>query len=321
MTWEGAPSWQNAPGRVVLSGETVHHVAGFSGQTPTTATLHWADDVATAHQESVTIEQTVAEGNTLARVAAAMRMRDSTPAERHALALQYGLISPTTNLILVHERADSDKPDQLPSLHHVPHAVPAAWGGLGSTRHGTWHSTAGAMLRASTHAAGSTGPAVWRRDPTPGTHRVAERQCETYDIPAFLRKQAPLSDYLYRDELRRFVDALVAPDADALVTPTSLRELAKQIPQQLIDQLQALIDAGFAEAEVVRVCVKALIEQFEEGGVAMRLRKLIQRLFVKGKGPHEALERQILAIVSTAVEARWPVPLEELPAWLRRAAD
>lgn len=94
-----------------------------------------------------------------------------------------------------------------------------------------------------------------------------------------------------------------------------MRDLVTRLPQQHIDQLQALIEAGSAEADVVRVFVKVLIEQFEADGVAMRLRKLIQRLPVKGKEPHEELERRVLAIV------RWPVLLEELPAWLRRAAD
>lgn len=319
VMWEGTPLWQSSAGRVVLSGETVHHVAGFAGQLPTSASLHWIDEADMAHRETMAIDQTIADGTTLARVAATMRMTDSTPAERHALALQYGLISSTTNLILVHERADGDKPDQLPNLCRVVHAVPAAWGGLGTVRQGTLNSPTGATLRASTHV--PTGPAVWRREDASAMFRVAQGQCETYDIPAFLRKQRPASDYLYRDELRRFVDALVARGGDSPVAPASLSDLATQLPQQFIEQLQALIDAGFAERDVVHACVTALIKHFEEGSVAMRLRKLIQRLAAKGKGAQQELDQRIDVIVSAAADARRPDPLDQIPPWLRRAAD
>jgi Ca-activated chloride channel family protein len=304
VTWLGEPSWQSKPGRVVLSGETVHHVAGFAQEAPISATLSWVDNTNTAHQENVAIDGTFVDGVTLARMAAAMRMLDLAPAERHALALQYGLVSPTTNLLLVHERADADKPDALPTLHQVAHAVPAGWGGLGTIRQGTFNSPAGEVLRASTHGAMSVGPAVWRREHTSGMLRVSQCLNETYDIPAFLRKQAPDSVYLYRDALRSFAESLAARSGTSPVMSVSLDQLAAQLPSQVIEQLTALVQAGFAEAEVVRAFIRALVKHFGGGGVARRILRAIQRLGTKGDALPRDLNNRVQRIVSDAVGAR-----------------
>jgi Ca-activated chloride channel family protein len=318
VTWEGQPRWQSSPGRVVLSGETVHHVAGFAQHVPTSATLGWVDVDHSARHETVAIDATLVDGLTLARVAAAMRMVDVAPAERHSLALQYGLVSATTNLILVHERADADKPDHLPSLHQVAHAIPAGWGGLGSSTHATFAHLGASTLRASTHA----GPAVWRREDSSAMFRVEQRQPDTYDIPAFLRKQTPASEYLYRDELRRFVETLTTASAQHgahQVLPALLDDMVAQLPPYVIEKLRELIDAGFVEADVVRAFVAALTKYFRHDGVAKRILEVVQRLATRGNAA--GLERQVHTIVLDAVSAHSPERTEDIPAWLRRAAD
>jgi Ca-activated chloride channel family protein len=321
VTWDSEPRWQSNPGRVVLSGETVHQVAGFAQHAPRNATLRWVDGAGTAYREQVAIDSTLVDGATLARVAAATRMPELGPAERHALALQYELVSPTTNFVLVHERADTDKPDQLPTLQRVVQAVPAGWGGLGTVRQGTLNSPAGAMLRASVHGAMPLGPAVWRRESGSSAPRVAQSQCDTYDIPAFLRKQKPTHDYLYRDELRRFAESMTATGAALPTTSASLDQLATQVPAPVIDQLWALIDAGFAEAEVVCAFVEAVIKYFRSDGVTRRVLDVLQRLGATRNSTPLDLTRQMKTIVSDAVEARLPGAPDAIPAWLRRTAD
>jgi Ca-activated chloride channel family protein len=321
VTWDGEPRWQSSGGHVVMSGDTVHHVAGFAHSPPTSATLSWRDDAANAHQVHVAIDDEIVDGHTLARVAATMRMIDLMPAEGHTLALQHGLIGPTTNLVLVHERPDADKPDQLPSLQQVAHMLPAGWGGLGTIRQGTFSSPADASLRASVHAAGSMGPAVWRREHASATFRVAQQQADTYDIPAFLRKQTSTNDYLYRDDLRRFAEALAATDDATRATPTSLADLAAQVPKEILGELQALIDVGFEERDVVHTFIEALLERFRADGFATRLRDAIRRWSAGGSATPPQLARQVRKIVSDAVDARPSGPTEEIPAWLRRAAD
>lgn len=321
VTWAGEARWQSNPGRVVLCGETVHQVAGFAQQAPTSATLSWIDDAGTAHQEEVAIAHTLVEGTTLARVAAAIRLLELAPAQQHALALDYGLVSPTTSLLLVHERDDADKPDQLPTLQQIPHAVPAGWGGLGTTRQGLFTIPANAMLRASVHHAPSLGPAVWRREQTSATLQVAQSQCETYDIPAFLRKQVPTSDYLYRDELQRFAVLMAARGRALALTLSSLNDLAAHVPEPVIAQLQTLIDAGFEEREVVQGFVAATIKHFRRDGVIQRVLDILQYLRATRNATSPELKRQVKTIVVNAVEARTAGLQNAIPPWLRRMAD
>ena len=321
-SWDAEPRWQTGPGRVLLSGETVHHVAGFAQRPPTGATLQWVDGDEVTHRIDAPIDPEVVDGATLARVAAAMRMADLPPAERHALALAYGLVSSTTNLILVHERPDVDKVDKLPSLDRIAHALPAGWGGLGSVRQGSLPHPAGEALRASTHAAPSIHPAVWRRESASAVFRAAQRHNDTYDIPAFLRKQAPAREYLYRDELRRFAEAMAATEGHAArVMAVSFDAIGAQLPEALVEQLRRLIDDGFAEADVLKVFVAMVIKHMRVGGVTRRLRDAIQRLHTKANPRRVELEQRVRTIVLAAIDACPPGHVEEIPAWLRRAAD
>lgn len=320
VTWDATPDWQTSGGRVVLSGETVHHMAGFAKHPPTKASLEWIDGANTAHAVSVPIDGVTVDGSTLARVAGAIRMPDLAPAERHQIALRYGLVSPTTNLILVHERSDANKPDQLPALHQVPHAIPAGWGGLGTVRQGKYNGFDG-TLRASTHGASPAGPAVWRRESSSAMLRVSGRH-ETYDIPAFLRKQAPNKDARYRDVLRRFAASMAAAKSMAPQTmPTSLRDIAAELPKELIDELHALIDEGFKEADVVSAFVDVVVKQFRADGLTRRVVNALQRWGAKRNATSPVLEQRVQTMLSDAVGEHQPDSSTQIPAWLIRAAD
>lgn len=68
--------------------------------------------------------------DTLPRFAASMKLQDLPDDQATALAVEYNLVSPYTNFLVVMERADQEKPDSLPSLRTVEHSAPAGWGGI-----------------------------------------------------------------------------------------------------------------------------------------------------------------------------------------------
>jgi Ca-activated chloride channel family protein len=70
--------------------------------------------------------------DTLPRFAASMKLQDLPDDEATALAVEYNLISPFTNFLVIMERADADKPESLPRLRTVAHNVPHGWGGVGA---------------------------------------------------------------------------------------------------------------------------------------------------------------------------------------------
>jgi Ca-activated chloride channel family protein len=310
VAWDGTPVWQTAPERVVLGNETQHHFAGFADRAPVDAVLRWRGAAGEgACEEAVTVGGDADIGDTLARVAAAMRMDGADPAEGHALALRYGLVSATTNLVLVHERGADVKPENLPALRTVAHSLPAGWGGLGSCP-----------------ASPLKMPAVWRREPAAGTLRVTQ-EVELYDIPEFLRKKVePASEYLYRDGLRRLADRLAPAAArgglaDAM--PGSLDELAAELPEPLADELRSMEEAGFPEPAVLRAFVLALVGLAYPDSTMQRLRNFLRQ---RGPGSMAAADSELRRRVDALAQRAWharptDAGTNAIPAWLRKAAD
>lgn len=86
-------------------------------------------------RQALTIHAPAAAGadafSTVARVAAALRLKTQAPAAGLASALRYRLMSPWTNTLVIAERADHEKALDLPALRKVPHTLAAGWGGTG----------------------------------------------------------------------------------------------------------------------------------------------------------------------------------------------
>jgi len=324
VTWDTGPQWQTRAGRLVLAGETVHHFAGFRERPPARATLGWVGQPdGTVHRTDAVTAGVTADGTTLARVAAAARMAGDTPAGRHALALQYALVSPTTSLVLVHERTGAEKPAAMPALHRVAHALPAGWGGAGTATGGIFGSPPGATLRAGRQGPPPAMPAVWRREQTPGMLRVSQNSAaETYDIPAFLRKQVPAVEYAYRDALRHLVEAL-APDntTGATAVPVSLDAISAHLPAHVALELRVLVGEGYAEQDVADAFVVSLARQFGHDSFARRVLDAIRRLADSLRPAPAGLGERVRHIVLEAFNARTGDAPADIPAWLRRAAD
>jgi Ca-activated chloride channel family protein len=134
----------------------------------------------------------------LSRIAAALRLRDMTSAkDREALAMQYQLVSSETNLILVHERAEAEKAEDLPELHQVRPMLAAGWSGHGTVA--VQHSSIQYMRSECVSFAAEESlsqsisvPAYWRSNRTHAALRVdgmANAGMDDIEIPAFLRKQ------------------------------------------------------------------------------------------------------------------------------------
>jgi hypothetical protein len=111
--------------------------------------------------------------------------------------MQYQLVSSETNLILVHERAEAEKAEDLPELHQVRPMLAAGWGGHGTVA--VQHSSILYMRRDSvpftadeSQSRSINVPAAWRSNRTRAAARVdgmANSGMDDIEIPAFLRKQ------------------------------------------------------------------------------------------------------------------------------------
>lgn len=70
--------------------------------------------------------------STVARVAAALRTKETNEAAGRAIALRYRLVSPWTNWLMLAERAEGEQAQDMPALRKVPQTLAAGWAGVGS---------------------------------------------------------------------------------------------------------------------------------------------------------------------------------------------
>jgi Ca-activated chloride channel family protein len=125
----------------------------------------------------------------------------------------YTLVTDETNFILVHERSEEEKAQEMPDAHKVPQMLAAGWGGTGSViRTGSVLSNVasfdimyddvpfGACMNASVLGT----PAVWRGRTSAAAriNALDSGSLDDYQIPAFLRKQVdadvPMSNKIVR---------------------------------------------------------------------------------------------------------------------------
>lgn len=137
-----------------------------------------------------------------------------------ALAVTYKLVTDETNFILVHERADAEKAQDMPEAHKVPQMLAAGWGATGSVvrspsslqvlRCGTDDFPVGLQAAVTGYRSMGT-PSVWRaRDRTASASVAALSSggMDDFEIPAFLRKQAGDDEPTFKDIVRRGIDKM-----------------------------------------------------------------------------------------------------------------
>lgn len=132
----------------------------------------------------------------------------------------------------------------------------------------------------------------------------------------------PDAEYAYREALRRLVEAL-APEAGSgdTTVPATLDGISPHLPLHVVAALRLLVEAGYAEQVVADAFISILVRQFEQDSFARRALDVVQRM-VAGLRPASAgLGQRVRHIVLEAYHARTGAAPQEIPAWLRRAAD
>lgn len=128
-------------------------------------------------------------GDTLSRLAASLRLQslksDEQAGEARQLAVAYQLVTDQTNFFLVHQRAEEDKPADMPDLHKVGQMLAAGWGGTGSVLYSRESATFCDYNLEQ--------PAVMRCRSS--TIKFSRSSAGDVDIPAFLRRRDQSIDH------------------------------------------------------------------------------------------------------------------------------
>ncbi len=148
--------------------------------------------------------------DTVPRMAAWARIRSTSNEttagdgpDATALAVSYGLVTSKTNFLLVHERGDGDKADDMPDLYKVEQMLAAGWGGVGSVQPG--HQMYCDLRNPDYHGTPALGsinsPAIWRT----ASHSAFRRHVYEQDgIPSFLRRREKIINH---DDPRYWIES------------------------------------------------------------------------------------------------------------------
>lgn len=224
IDWGSQPQWQTAVPLSVFGGDTVIAFAGLSANAQTTAVqLTALNDKG----EQTTLARGEASpacpGDTLPRMAAAERIKTLSKKEALQLALAYQLMGAQTNCILVHQRAEADKPQEAAELHRVQAMLAAGWSATSSVEHS--HFSAACMDLSPRAMSSADSGADFRSMNTPTVWR-------TRSSPAAVSRMAPKSGIKFGIQMSSSDDSQTTVTGAKAATK-SLRVIAQTVADHL----------------------------------------------------------------------------------------
>ena len=285
IDWGAEAAWQGELPLCAFAGDTLDVfgalLAGADAGAPVRLLSRTSAGVdislATASTRTTTVD------DALPRVAAARRLADLQPEAATALAVRYQLMSPYTNCVLVHERAQADRSTDEAQLHRVENMLAAGWGATGSVL----ASADMADMMSPVMAAAPAGGAVAKRSAAPRLRKAAAPMFE------MLRESASAFDGL---------DG-AAPRAGGMAAESSKAAKARAL-SPLFELAQVIAD-HFRQ----RGSVKALEERCRTLGVHAHVQAALGEVVALGIGESAAwtlLARWLDERFGAAVAATFP---------------
>lgn len=215
--------------------------------------------------------------DTLPRVAAAGRLASLDAEAATALAVDYRLMSPHTNCVLVHQRAEADKAVEDAELHRVEGMLAAGWGGAGSVMRESERGIA--MPMAAMPAAAGAPMLKRKRAAGPGFLPDAQAELASDASDAFKLAAAPHGLPSRLAGLAREIGAHLWQRSDLQGLMAYCR--ARGLLQAVGDAIDEVVALGVSDAQAWGLLVRWLDAQassdvFSAAPAALRLR--IQRL-------------------------------------------
>ena len=178
----------------------------------------------------------------------------------------------------------------------------AGWHGVGSVRELTAGFANACMFDASADIsfAASEQPAVTRRR-SAAPKRLTDDDMSDWTVPAFLRKEATTKQRRVPTAVERFLVAVERAGPDRL--PARLDELARMgLPDALVDELRAFVNAGNAEADVVRALYEALAglvaDSTVNAPVSRQFARVLRRQFGRPDECRDVREKVRMAVTA-----------------------
>ena len=226
VDWGGKTTWASTPPKLAVPGETIHLFAQLKKEPTKTPSLHWKAGNASGNTKLHAYEAS----DTVTPLAAARKLRESTNSKaREKLAVHYQLVSDTTNLLLIYERAEEKKATGQPILKQIMQMLPKGWG---ATSYDDESVSASLSINTSMHMPSyDSAPRAWHSKRTNAMDRInalSSGGMEDFEIPAFLVKQTD--------------QHVVAHDIDPMLKETAQTDAEK--PYKLLTTLLSSLLSG-----------------------------------------------------------------------------
>lgn len=259
VEWPAKPEWVSPANLgAVYGGETRHLFASFAAPPQGAASLILELPDGNTVIQQIGLTQSGAASDAMPRIAISERIKEleqKYPELTAKLALDYRLVTGQTNYLILDQREEGRKAQDLPRLARVSQMLAAGWGGTGSAARVVACCRMDSVGRhPDSHAAAA---------------RISQLDMGSLDLPAFLREEIKTksSSATKRKPVERPEAAM--PDFGALVRQVvsdgggwleSFRNhLLPMLPVQLQRQIEKLhkLD-GWSEAQVSAAVVMAI---------------------------------------------------------------
>jgi len=229
------PLWCSPMPRRLASGETIHLFMRLPVLPERSPLL----DI--AGLDAIGAELTVREDDLIARIVAAREI--GLTADRSVgaqMAERYQLVTDETNLLLVIERAETEKTDGMPALHQVRPMLAAGWGGSSTV------VMDASQVRFSRRS--NSGPVMFRMA-SESTPFVAE----SFSLPSVWRsKQGSRSMQ---------IDALGFGNMDDVEIPAFLRKIVNAAPAEIIATFNKAATKGQGFRQTIRAVTDLSLDE------------------------------------------------------------
>ena len=323
VEWDLEPTWQTPLPSSAFSGDTVHVFAGFNGDAASKVRITGTGDYVIAD---------AIECPEMCRVGAYARMAMTDDSrEKLRLALQYQLLSPLTNYLVVAER--EEKSGQLPELVKVPQMQAAGWSGAGAVM---FSQASHPVANSSVDYSHAEVPSMVRRaSRNVAFDALASCGDDRYDIPAFLRHESDHAEHFVSGmptvaqkentenqlPFGRAGDQALPPQSPAVFIahlnhslpgflqtqslPSTLQSLSSYgLPVEILQILNEWENPGFAENLLVIAFLEALMLSAVGVGFERGMKRLIMSTSKKTPGAVELAQRMLSAF-GTITQSSW----------------
>ncbi len=264
-------------------------------------------------------------GNTLSRLAASAHMQEATDKKKQVrLALDYQLVSPLTNFLVEHVRADAEKATDMPVLRKVKQMASAGHGGLGTVDYGM-----PSVIRNVSYS---------MKVPSIDLQFSVNNAEVNYEVPAFLRRTVSDESMVEKSEKDEFARLTLSPlelktwlnAHDESKWPNTFVRLSDiGLPSDIIDWLAKLYQScpkdSYTKAQVIKLWLEILalypLAQ-HAAGLGTQQDKFLERYY-KRYPEREALDQNsplsdseqllfkaVLEKLVTITSVNWPGTIE-----------